>query len=240
MARSRPPPEGDWLGELQEGARRLGVRLPPEAPALFACYMRELLRWQARASLTGFRTPGAIVRGGFLDSLACLRALPESPLRLVDIGSGAGFPGLPLALARPDLQVTLVEASRRRHSFLAHACRKLGLRNVRCLHGRAESLAPALRGRFDVALARAVRRREEAAALAAPFLRPGGLFVGQPEAMAGQGPPPPLSGFGPPAVCPVPTGVGPARAVLAYPRLADAAPGAGAARPPARDVSRET
>jgi 16S rRNA (guanine527-N7)-methyltransferase len=176
------PGEGGWQDELEDGLRALGVSLPPSTPSRFAQYAAEILRWRARINLTGLRTPQAILRHGFLDSLACLAALRPGDLRVVDIGSGAGFPGLPLALARPDLEVALIEANRRRHSFLAHACRSLGLRNVRCHHGRAELLAhdPELRGRFDVAFARAVRRLEEAAGLAAPFLRAGGVFVAQP------------------------------------------------------------
>ncbi len=191
MARSEPPREGDWQRELRESSLRLGLRLSPEALALFERYMAELLRWRARMNLTGFRTARAIVREGFLDSLSCLHALPPGPLRVVDIGSGAGFPGLPLRIVRPDVALTLVEANRRRHSFLAHTCRALKLADVRCLHARAEALVddPGLAGRFDVAFARAVSRLEVAAALAAGFLRPGGILIAQQPATAAQSPP---------------------------------------------------
>lgn len=218
MPRPGPPPPGwDWRRELEEGALELGVHLPPEALPLFQAYLAELLRWQARMNLTGFRTPRAILREGFLDSLTCLLALPPGRLRIVDIGSGAGFPGLPLRIARPDLDLTLVEARRHRHSFLAHLCRALGLKDVRCLHGRAEALAgePGLRGAFDAAFARAVRRLEEAAGLAADFLRPEGIFIAQQPAAAAQKPPA-IGGYRVAEAITVPPGDIPRRALLVY------------------------
>lgn len=222
MPRPAPPPEGDWKQDLQEGALRLGVPLPPESLALFERYVAELLRWQARVNLTGFRTPRAIAQNGFLDSLACLLALPPGRLRIVDIGSGAGFPGLPLRIARPDLDLTLVEARRRRHSFLAHLCRVLGLTDVRCLHGRAEALAGelSLRGAFDAAFARAVRQLEGAAGLAADFLRPEGIFIAQQPAAAAQKPPA-IGGYRLAEAIALPPGDIPRRALLVYSRTAE-------------------
>ena len=190
-------PSQDWLRGLHEGSAALGIPLPPGAHDLFRAYMAELRRWRATINLNGFTTEQSILEAGFLDSLACLPALPPGPLRVVDIGSGAGFPGIPLRLARPDLSLTLIEANRRRHSFLAHVCRALGLADVRCLHGRAEAYAATegLRGAFDAAFARAVRQVEEAAALAAGFLRPAGLFLSQ-QGGSGGARPSSLTGFG--------------------------------------------
>ena len=193
--------------------------MPPEACGMFAAYMAEVLRWRARINLTGFRGPRAIARHGFVESLAFLRALPPGPLRVVDIGSGAGFPGIPLRLARPDLRVTLIEARRRRHSFLAHVCRQLGLDDVECLLGRAEALGKAamLRGAFDAAFARAVRRPEEAGALAAPLLRPAGVFLAL---LRSEALPPSIAGYGPAATVPVALETTGQRHLLVYPRAA--------------------
>ncbi|HEY7678787.1 MAG TPA: 16S rRNA (guanine(527)-N(7))-methyltransferase RsmG [Candidatus Methylomirabilis sp.] len=203
-----------------EGALRLGAPLCPGSLGLFERYMAEILRWQARANLTGFQTPRAIALNGFLDSLACLRALPQGPLRIVDIGSGAGFPGLPIRIARAGVALTLVEANRRRHSFLAHVCRTLGFGDVQCRHGRAEALASdaGLQASFDAAFARAVRRMEAAAALAAGFLRPGGIFVAQQSAAASRRPPR-VEGYGPCSTIALPSGGVPPRALLVYPRM---------------------
>ena len=213
--------ESGWQQDFEDGLRALGLSLPANARSRFDLYMAELLRWRARINLTGFRTPQAIARHGFLDSLACLPAVPAGGLRVVDIGSGAGLPGLPLALARPDLEVTLIEASRRRHSFLAYVCRTLGLSKVRCLHGRAEALArdPGLRGRFDAAFARAVRRLEGAAGLASPFLREGGVFISQAGALPAA--PPAIPGYGAALAFPLPhegEGDQRARGLLIYAR----------------------
>jgi 16S rRNA (guanine527-N7)-methyltransferase len=222
MRHGEQPPDEAWPDELRNEALAVGVVLSPETLSLFDRYMAELLRWKARMNLTGFGNARAIARDGFLDSLACLQALPLGALRIVDIGSGAGFPGIPLKLARPDLEVTLIEANRRRHSFLAHVCRTVGLGNARCLHGRAEAMAldPALRGAFDAAFARAVRKIEAAASLAAPFLRPGGIFVGH-QGAATPASLPFMPGYGPGARLPVPQGDRPGRsgrALLVYPR----------------------
>ncbi len=221
MGLARAGDEGGWQQDLEDGVRALGLSLPANARSRFDLYVAELLRWRARSNLTGFRTPQAIARHGFLDSLACLAALPPGGLRVVDIGSGAGFPGLPLALARPDLEVTLIEASRRRHSFLASTVRTLALHNVRCLHGRAEALArdPGLRGRFDAAFARAVRRLDEAATLACPFLREGGIFISQAGALPAA--PPAIPGYGAALALPLPPegeGDQRARGLLIYAR----------------------
>lgn len=205
---------------LEEGAHVLGVHLPPGATEQFGRYIEEVLRWRAAMNLTGFKTARSVLHEGILDSLACLPALPLGPVRAVDIGSGAGFPGVPLRIARPDIALTLVEARRRRHSFLAHLCRILGITDVQCLHGRAEVLAGrlGLRATFDIAFARAVRRVEEAAALAGELLRPGGLFVSQ-QGVVGGNAPPHLEGYGR-----AETFIFTVRrrkgAVVAYPRLA--------------------
>jgi 16S rRNA (guanine527-N7)-methyltransferase len=166
---------------LARGAFALGIHLDPCQVQAFRLYREELARWSLRTNLTALRDPEEIVREGFLDSLACLQfALPEASF-VLDIGSGAGFPAIPLKIVRPTLQLTLVEASRKKSTFLRHILRRLALRNVRLLQCRAEDLAadPEEQGKYDFVLARAVSPLPQAAQLAAPFLRPGGLFLAQ-------------------------------------------------------------
>jgi len=166
---------------LVVGARALGLQLTTSQVAAFATYLEEVTRWSARINLTALREPEDIVREGFLDSLACLPLVPPEARRALDVGSGAGFPGLPLKLARPDLSFTLVEASRKKATFLQHIVRQLGMAGVRVVQRRAEDLAadPEEAGAYDLALARAVAPPPDQGRLVRPFLRPGGLFLVQ-------------------------------------------------------------
>ncbi|HEU5154300.1 MAG TPA: 16S rRNA (guanine(527)-N(7))-methyltransferase RsmG, partial [Gemmatimonadales bacterium] len=130
--------------------------------------------------MTAFRSPAEIVRGLFLDSLLFLPVLPPRPLRLVDIGAGSGIPGLPIRLVDPAVSLTLVEAKRKRVSFLHTACRELALPDVVVIEGRAEKLVErdsALAESFDAVVARAVGSEEAMVALALRYLKPGGVVV---------------------------------------------------------------
>ncbi len=175
--RRRPRAGPDDL--LVAGALSLGLHLAAEQRTAFRTYREEILRWSPRTNLTAFRTPEEIVRAGLLDSLACAPLIPPEATRVLDIGSGAGFPALPLKLLRPDLSFTLVEASRKKATFLLHVVRTLRLMGVRVLQQRAEVVAedPGEIAAYDVALARAVAPPPEPARLVRPFLRPGGVFL---------------------------------------------------------------
>jgi 16S rRNA (guanine(527)-N(7))-methyltransferase RsmG len=151
----------------------------PSQVAAFAVYREEIARWSAQANLTALRLPEEIVQAGFLDSLACLPLIPSAAMRAIDVGSGAGFPGLPVKLVRTDISLTLVEASRKKATFLRHVVRQLGLAKVRVVRGRAEELATdsVEACAYDLALARAVVPPLDQAALVRPFLCSGGLFL---------------------------------------------------------------
>ncbi len=134
----------------------------------------ELLRWNQHINLTGYREPREVWVGLFLDACALLPHLRG--MSLLDIGSGAGFPGLVLALARPDMQVTLLEGRAKRVSFQKQAARLLGLGNVRCVLGRAG--AGALPGeRFDCVTVKAVSSLAASLELARPHLAPDGRVL---------------------------------------------------------------
>ncbi len=166
---------------LVAGARTLGLHLTASQVAAFGIYLEEVTRWSTRINLTALREPEDIVREGFLDSLACLPLIPPEAMRALDVGSGAGFPGLPLKLARPNLSFTLVEASRKKATFLQHIVRQLDIAGVRVVQRRAEELAadPEEAGAYDLALARAVAPPPDQGRLVRPFLRPGGRFLVQ-------------------------------------------------------------
>jgi 16S rRNA (guanine527-N7)-methyltransferase len=132
-------------------------------------------------NLTALVTPIQIVQQGFLDSLACATLLPGDAARALDIGSGGGFPAIPLALIRPGLDFTLIEPSRKKVTFLRHVVRQLELSHVQILAGRIESFSGdrSMLDAFDVGLARAVAPLHEVGRLVLPFLRPSGVFLAQ-------------------------------------------------------------
>jgi 16S rRNA (guanine527-N7)-methyltransferase len=118
-----------------------------------------------------------MVRNVILDSLSFLAALPSQLGSLVDIGSGAGIPGIPLAIVRRSVAVTLVESRRRRASFLSSAKRELDLANVTILDARAETLGPEYAGRFDAAVMRCAGPLRELLPVAIGLVHPGGVIV---------------------------------------------------------------
>ena len=133
-----------------------------------------LLLWNRAQNLTGFESPPEIVRGLFEDSLLFLPLLPDRPLRVVDIGAGAGIPGMPLRIVDEGIAVTLVESKRKRVSFLKTVRRELGLEtSVVIEEGRAEALVSEVvrrDGAFDVAVARAVGNLEQVVPTALQYL----------------------------------------------------------------------
>ncbi|MDR2501761.1 MAG: 16S rRNA (guanine(527)-N(7))-methyltransferase RsmG [Oscillospiraceae bacterium] len=145
-------------------------------------YRDMLISANAVMNLTAITAPGDIDALHFRDSLALLPILDElaacgGQSSIIDIGSGAGFPGLPLALARPALAATLLDARERRVEFLQSVVSALGISNVTCIHARAEEYAAAKRESFDFAAARAVADLRELCELSLPLVRLGGYFL---------------------------------------------------------------
>ncbi|MBX5451442.1 16S rRNA (guanine(527)-N(7))-methyltransferase RsmG [Thermogemmatispora sp.] len=170
---------------LQAFVQQLYAQVPQaaaqvaQALARFLRYREELLRWNERVNLTAIIDPEEVLTRHFLDSLAILTAVDPPTCRLLDIGSGAGFPGLPLKIVRPAWTVTLLEATARKVAFLHHICQVLELEQVTVVHGRAELLGhdQAYRGTFDVVTARAVAALPVVLEYAAPYCRVGGTIV---------------------------------------------------------------
>ena len=174
---------------LSEGARCLGLKLNEEHRRAFEIYYRELVAWNEKFNLTAITDYDQVQIKHFLDSLTCLLAdedftrtiCQQSGIRAIDVGAGAGFPGVPLKIVCPGLQLTLLEATGKKVGFLEHIVSRLGLAGVEVIKGRAEELGRdvAHRERYDLALARAVAELPVLVEYALPFCRLGGLFVAQ-------------------------------------------------------------
>ena len=160
---------------LARDARRIGVRLDAATIALCERYADLLIERNTTTNLTAITTPLDIARKHFLDSLTALAARKWTGReRLVDVGSGAGFPGLALRLAIPGLRVTLVESMGKKARFLEEVTSTLAIDGVEVCNARAEALARERRDRYDVATARAVGSLGAVIEYLLPFLRVGG------------------------------------------------------------------
>lgn len=169
---------------LRKHAAALGLPLSEGQLAAFEVYRVELLDWNRRVNLTAVTDPSEVELRHFADSLTCfigldamLRQRPTA--RVIDVGSGAGFPGLPLKLARPDMRLTLLDSVGKKTAFLDHMVARLGLQDVEVVTVRAEDLARSAQHRdgYDAAVSRAVAALPVLLELCLPFLRPGGRLV---------------------------------------------------------------
>jgi 16S rRNA (guanine527-N7)-methyltransferase len=161
------------------GLRQLNLALSNQQLEQFLCYQQELLEWNARFNLTAITDPEGIQVKHFLDSLTLLAARDRPRARLLDIGSGAGFPGLALKIVRPEWQITLLEATGKKVTFLRHIIETLQLEGIEAIQGRAEELAhqPAYRAAFDIVTARAVASLPILLEYSAPYCRVGGAII---------------------------------------------------------------
>jgi 16S rRNA (guanine527-N7)-methyltransferase len=168
------PADARLLGDF---GQRVGVELSAEAVAKLGRYLSLLLEWNQRVRLTGTRDEKRLVSKHLADCLAPALHLPVAGL-VMDIGSGAGLPGLVLAAARPDTKMILVEPRRRPATFLREAVRHMPLSHVRIFEGRAEEAAadPTLVGKVDVVVSRALKL-ETFLRLATPLLAPEGRVI---------------------------------------------------------------
>lgn len=186
---------GDTVSRtLREGLARLGLAGRAELEPPLMEYLALLAQWNRTFNLTAVRDPEEMVVRHLLDSLAVLPWIPAG--RIADIGTGAGLPGIPLALALPDRRFTLVDSVGKKVRFLRQACRVLPLENVTPVQCRLEDYRP--EAPFDAVIARALALLDRLGPLAAPLLQPGGLLL----AMSGRDPgrPAPPTGFDTPEV----------------------------------------
>jgi 16S rRNA (guanine527-N7)-methyltransferase len=168
----------DWCRLLIAGALQFGLQLGDDGLDMFRRYAEELLAWNRRINLTTITAPKDIAVKHFIDSIAGVPLLHVG-WRVIDLGSGAGFPGIPLRIVRPDLRITLVDSVRKKNSFQKQVCRCLGLDDVQAVHARIEDLSAtsAYSGRYDAIVSRALTDLAGLCSLAAPLLKEGGVLL---------------------------------------------------------------
>jgi 16S rRNA (guanine527-N7)-methyltransferase len=170
------------MERLKAGAKKLGLELEPSQLERFDAYYQELVDWNQRINLTAITDYEEVQLKHFLDSLTIALAWqPAVGNNVIDVGTGAGMPGIPLKIAFPNIKLVLLEATAKKVSFLHHIKKKLGLNDVEIIVGRAEEIAHVAqyRERFGLVLSRAVAPLPTLVELTLPFCAIGGSFIAQ-------------------------------------------------------------
>ena len=154
-----------------------GALLSEKQLSQLESYARLLTEWNEKMNLTAITDPVGITVKHFADSLAAAPLLPAGEFTLIDVGTGAGFPGMVLKILEPSIRLTLLDSLDKRVGFLRDVCERLGFDDVECVHARAEDAAHGRRESYDFAVARAVARLELLCELCLPFVRVGGKFI---------------------------------------------------------------
>ena len=168
----------DWSNFLINQAKAIDIKLDRTQNRQFSIHAIELIKWTQKINITAITDPLEVASKHFLDSLVPARFIPPKA-ELLDIGSGGGFPGIPLKVLFPELSVTLIDASRKKVSFLKHVIRTLQLGDIVALNVRAEELAnqPSYMNRYDIIISRALSSLDYFVRLALPLLADGGVIV---------------------------------------------------------------
>jgi 16S rRNA (guanine527-N7)-methyltransferase len=181
VARASSPPEARKAiasSDIVDGAHELGVDLTARQGEQLARFAALLVRWNAVHNLTAIDAPETVLSHHLLDSLSLLPAIShivgQKAIRVLDVGAGGGLPGIPLAIAKPDWHVTLVDKVQKKVAFLTQARVELGLVNLECVHARAEALTT---GPFDLIVSRAFASLEEFVRVSARLIAPGGWWA---------------------------------------------------------------
>ena len=167
-----------WQNLIDEGAKDLDIQIDKRKIEKYTIHALELMKWNQKTNLTTITDPSEIAVKHFLDSMVPVKIIPPKA-SLLDIGSGGGFPGIPLKISLPSLSVTMIDASRKKVSFLKHIIRILELKNTDAIHIRAEELAkkPVVERKFDIIISRALSSMKIFFLTALPFLKKEGAII---------------------------------------------------------------
>ena len=162
---------------VSEGFKELKLEADADAPRRLRIYYEYLEQINQVMNLTAISGEADVARLHFLDSAALLTLMDFSGKRVIDVGTGAGFPGLVMKTVTPTIQLTLLDSLDKRIGFLKDTCDRLGFKDVRCIHARAEEIPEGLRESQDVAVSRAVARLNLLTELCLPYVKKGGVFI---------------------------------------------------------------
>ncbi len=164
---------------LRNCAEKMGVELSEKAVNDFEIYKKLLLEWNEKINLTAITDEEGIAIKHFADSISVLPLISEKGISMIDVGTGAGFPGIPIKIVRQDIKVTLLDSLNKRINFLEEVKKELKLENVLCVHSRAEDGGrnPLYREKFDLCVSRAVARLNVLCEYCMPFVAVGGYFI---------------------------------------------------------------
>ena len=174
---------------FEEKLSQIGITLSDKQKEQFDKFYELLVEWNKVMNLTGITEYEEVNEKHFVDSLSIVKAIDMNQVHsLVDIGTGAGFPGIPLKIAFPHIKVVLLDSLNKRINFLNTVIKELGLENIETIHGRAEDFAkqPEYREQFDLCVSRAVANLATLSEYCLPFVKPGGYFVSMKGALAEQ------------------------------------------------------
>ncbi len=168
------------LTVFNKGLEQLGIQLSDHQKEQFLTYYDLLIEWNSFMNLTGITDFQEVIVKHFLDSLSLVKAIElQEAQSLIDVGTGAGFPGIPLKIAFPELKVTLLDSLKKRLNFLDEVINQLGLENIETVHGRAEDAGrnPLYREQYGLCVSRAVANLSSLSEYCLPFVKKGGYFI---------------------------------------------------------------
>ena len=170
---------------LIDGAQKMGINLYKEQVKKFSRFLELLVQWNQKINLTSLKTPREIIIKHFLDSISCVKVINKysdtEGINIIDVGAGAGFPGMPIKIICPSIRLSLLEARKKKAVFLEKIIGEMNFQQVEILNGRAETFGKSevYRERYDIAISRAVARLNVLSEYCLPLVRVGGLFVAQ-------------------------------------------------------------